>query len=90
MKSFLNKQDLCALSDFEANIEAFINKVSETKQPLVLTENGTKKAVLLDINNYEKLIEELELLKDIRIAEEQLQNGDFISNEEARKLFDKE
>jgi len=77
--------DVCPLSDFEANIDSFVEQVNQTKKPLVLTQNGKRKAVLLDVDNYEALIEELELLKDIRIAEEQLEKGEYLSNEQARK-----
>jgi prevent-host-death family protein len=85
MKSQLPKQDTRPLSEVGANIELFIEQVSKTKKPLILTHNGKSKAVLLDIDNYKSLIEELELLKDIRIAEGQLRSGEYISNEEARK-----
>ncbi|MFQ5864403.1 MAG: type II toxin-antitoxin system Phd/YefM family antitoxin [bacterium] len=85
MKSQLLKQDKRPLSEVGANIKSFVEQVSKTKKPLILTHNGRSKAVLLDIDKYESLIEELELLKDIRIAEEQLHDGEYISNQEARK-----
>jgi len=85
MENHSINQDVCTLPDFGANIKLFIEQVSKTKKPLVLTENGIEKAVLIDINKYQKLIDELELLKDIQIGEEQVKNGEYLSNEEARQ-----
>jgi len=53
--------------------------------------NRQNKAVLLDIDAYEKLIEELDLLKDIHTTVEEVRNGKYITNEEAKlRLLDKE
>lgn len=85
MKKHILEQDIRPVSDFGANIIAFIEQVIKSKKPLILTESGKNRAVLLDIDNYKALIEELEILKDIRIAETQIQNGDYLSDEEAKK-----
>lgn len=85
MKKHILEQDIRPVSDFGANIIAFIEQVIKSKKPLILTESGKNRAVLLDIDNYKALIEELEILKDIRTAETQIQNGDYLSDEEAKK-----
>lgn len=84
MKDELIEEEVRKLSDFGSNIQSFVDEVCETKKPLILTDSGKNKAVLLDIDNYKALREEIELLKDIRIAEEQLEKGQYISNEEAK------
>ena len=85
MKKQIENEDIRPVSDFGANIGAFIQEVSKSKKPLILTESGKNTAVLLDIAKYEALVEELELLKDIRLAEDQIQRGDFLSDEDAKK-----
>lgn len=85
MKKQSMEQNRRPVSDFGANIITFIEQVIKSKKPLILTESGKNRAVLLDINNYKSLVEELELLKDIRTAEEQIRNGDYLSDEEAKK-----
>ncbi len=77
MKKHLIEEDTRSVSDFGANINAFVEQVIQSKKPLILTESGKSRAVLLDIDNYEALIEEIELLKDVQTAEEQIQNGDY-------------
>ncbi|HEX9972554.1 MAG TPA: type II toxin-antitoxin system Phd/YefM family antitoxin [bacterium] len=91
MKDLSFYQDVRPVSEVSANINSFIEQVYQTKKPIILTLNGQNKAVLLDIDAYEKLIEELDLLKDIHTAVEEVRNGKYITNEEARlRLLDKE
>ena len=78
------RQDVRPLSDFRANAAALIKQVQETRRPLVLTQRGRGTAVVLDANEYERLVEELELLRDIRTAEEELAAGGGLSQEEAK------
>ncbi len=67
-------QDIKPLSEFRANTTACIQQVHDTKRPIVITQHGKSSAVLLAVQEYEFLIEQLELLKDIRLAEKQLAN----------------
>ena len=72
------------LSEFRANAATLVQQVQETKRPLVLTRRGHSAALVLDVTEFERLIGEIELLRDIRRAERQLENGDGIPHEEAR------
>ena len=76
-------EDIQPLSKFRSNVTSFINKVQKTKRPLVITRRGKSAAVILDVTEYETLMEKLELLTEIQIAESQLQRGEGISHEEA-------
>jgi prevent-host-death family protein len=84
MKDLTFYQDVRPVSEVSANITSFIEQVYKTKKPLILTLNGKNKAVLLDIDVYEAFIEELDLLKDIHTAIEEVRNGKQLSNEEAK------
>ena len=77
-------EDIQPLSEFRANVASFIDKVRKTKRPLVITQRGKSAAIMMDVVEYEKLIEKLELLTDIHIAESQLKRGEGISHEEAK------
>ncbi len=78
-------EDVRPLSEFRANVAAFIEKVRKTKRPLVVTQRGKSAAVLLDVGEYEALIDELELLQDIRTGEKQINDGKGVNHKEARK-----
>ena len=77
-------EDIRPLSEFRANVASFIDKVRKTKRPLVITQRGKSAAVMMDVAEYESLIDKLELLTDIQIAESQLQKGEGIDHENAK------
>jgi antitoxin YefM len=78
-------RDIRPLSEFRANTAAFVRQVQESRRPLVLTQHGRGAAVLLDIAEYEQLLERAELLEDIHTAEAQLERGEGISHESAKQ-----
>jgi len=90
MQRILLNKDIHPLSEFRANVAAFIDKVRRTKRPLVITQRGKSAAVMMDVAEYEKLLEKIELLTDIQAGESQLNKGEGISHEEAkRKVLEK-
>ena len=78
-------QDTKPLSEFQANVTALVEKVRETKRPLVLTQEGHSTAVVVDVTEYERLLEEVEILRDVKIAERQLAEGHGVPHEEAQE-----
>lgn len=73
------------LSEFEANAKRLIEEVRSTGQALVLTEKGEQAAVVVGAREYEQLLEELELLREIHLAEQQLASGQGIPHEQAHE-----
>jgi antitoxin YefM len=78
-------EDIRPLSEFRANVTSFIDKVRETKRPLVITQRGKSAAILLDVSEYEALLQKIELLSDIQLAEKQLEEGLGIAHKDAKK-----
>ena len=78
-------EDVQPLSAFRANAAGFLDQVRETRRPLVLTQHGKSAAVLLDVGQYEALVEEVELLRDIRQAKAELASGQGLPHEEVVK-----
>ncbi len=54
---------------------------------MVITQNGKSSAVVIDVNEYESLLEKIELLKDVQIARQQLADGKGIEHQTARELI---
>lgn len=75
-------EDVQPLSAFRANAAGFLDQVRETKRPLFLTQRGKSAAVLLDVGQYEALIEEVEVVRDIQKAKAELAVGQGLSHEE--------
>jgi len=61
--------DIKPVSAFRGNAAELIEHVRHTRKPLVLTQRGHSGAVLLDVEEYENLLEEVELLRDVRRSE---------------------
>ena len=77
--------DIQPLSEVRANLASYIDQVRQTGRPVVLTEHGRGAAVLLGVTAYEALVEELELLRDVQTAEEQLAAGRAIGHTRAKR-----
>lgn len=76
--------DIRPLSEFRANMASFVDQVQDSGRPLVLTQNGRGAAVLISVDEFESIYDELDLLRDIRVAEDQIASGEGISNTKAK------
>ena len=77
--------DVRPLSEFRANVAAFVQRVRKTGRPMVLTQHGRSAAVLVDVEAYEELLERVEVLQDVERAERQLAKGQAVSAAKAKQ-----
>ena len=85
MKRLNLDEDVKPLSDFRSNVTACILQTRRTRRPLVITQHGKSAAVLLGVSEYEGLMERIEILEDIRLAETQLSQNKGMGHEQALK-----
>ena len=78
-------EDVRPVSEFRANAASFVQQVQGTKRPVILTVHGRSAAVLLDVDAYETLLDQVELLREVRISEGQLKTGRTVSHSKARE-----
>ena len=78
-------EDIKPISQFRANAADLIRHVRQSKRPLVLTHHGQSAAVVLGVVEYEELVEEIETLRDLQVAEKQVAYGKGVPHEKARK-----
>lgn len=71
-------EDIRPLTEFRARAAAVVQQVQDTKRPVILTQHGRSAAVLLDVEAYEALLDELALLRDVRQAEGQVAAGEAV------------
>lgn len=76
--------DIRPVSEFRANAAELIEQVRSTRRPLVLTQRGHSAAVVLDVAEYERMVEEIDLLSDVRTAIQQIESGQEVSNNDAK------
>ncbi|MBN2534756.1 MAG: type II toxin-antitoxin system Phd/YefM family antitoxin [Spirochaetales bacterium] len=81
MNRIILDEDIHSVSDFRANANNLLKQVKKTKRPIVLTQHGKSYAVVLDVSEYEYLLEEIELLRDIRNARKEIQEGKGIPHD---------
>jgi antitoxin YefM len=79
-------QDIRPLSEFRSDAAGMIERLRESKSALILTQRGHSSAVVLDIGVYQDMLDELELLKDVHTAIAQVEAGQGIPQEEARRM----
>lgn len=82
-------KDIQPLSEFRSRVAFYFDKVKKTKRPLVITQNGKSSAVLLDVSEYELMIEKLEVLEEIKLAETQISDGLGITHKDVKQRFAK-
>jgi antitoxin YefM len=77
-------EDIRPLSEFRSNVAAVVEQVRDTKRAVILTQHGRSAAVLLDVESYETLLEEVELLRDVRAAEIEIAEGKGMPHRRAK------
>jgi len=87
MQRIVLNDDIHSLSEFRSNASGFISQVHSTKRPLIITQNGKSTAVLLDVDEYDKIIEKNELIEDIQTASRQVSGGKGIPDAKARRML---
>ena len=78
-------QTIKPISYLKSKTADVINSVNESRQSIIITQNGEAKAVIQDIKSYENLRNSLSLLKLIVQSEEDIQNNNVISQD---KMFE--
>jgi prevent-host-death family protein len=76
--------DIKPISYVKTNAADMIKYVNDRRNPIIITQNGKAKAVLVDIQTYQETQDAFALLHLIKIAEKDIENGDF---EPSKKVF---
>lgn len=76
------------VSEVKRKLSPLVEKIKETKEPIIITKSGVPKGVLLSFNHFEGLIETLDILSDrktvaaLRRAKKQSKEGKWFTHEE--------
>ncbi len=77
-------EDTQPISELEAKAADLLRQVRKTRRPVVLTERGKGTAVLVDLESYQNLLEEIEFLRDVHRGLADADAGRVTPHEEAR------
>ncbi len=78
-----------AISELGANSSAILERIRETRRPVALRHEGHDVAVVVDIDSYQSLLDELHLLRDVQAGLADVEAGRVIPHEEVRELLKK-
>ncbi|MEP7010704.1 MAG: type II toxin-antitoxin system prevent-host-death family antitoxin [Acidobacteriota bacterium] len=77
-------EDSHPVDELQSQAAGLIKRVQDTRRPVVLTEQGRDTAVLVDIDSYRILLEEIDLLRDVHRGLADIRAGRVVPHEEAR------
>jgi prevent-host-death family protein len=78
------------ISYVKSHAAELLDRIAEEREPIVITQNGEARAVLVDIASYEQTQETLALLKVLAIADKEIEAGDSVPIEEVLAEYDTE
>ena len=63
------------ISYVKTNAADMMNFVNEKKEPLIITQNGESRAVLIDVESYQEMKDAFNLLKMLQFSETDVRTG---------------
>ena len=76
------------ISYVKSHAAELLDRIAEEREPIVITQNGEARAVLVDIASYEQTQETLALLKVLAIADKEIEAGESVPIEEVMAEYD--
>lgn len=78
------------ISYLKSHTAEIVKDLSASRVPMLITQNGEVKLVVLDIKSYEEYEETLVMLKILALGNKQIEDGDFRSAADVFADLDKE
>ena len=70
------------ISYLKSHAAEIIREIGETREPLLITQNGEAKLVVMDVRSYEEQEETLALLKLLAMGNREIEQGHFRNADE--------
>ena len=78
-------EDIVPLSSFRADMTRLISQTRQTHRPIVVTQNGRASNVFLDVGDYQKLVNKVDLMMDIYSGEQDIAAGHIHTTDDVRR-----
>ena len=78
-------EDVVPFSECRQNFSSYINRPRETHRPILITQNGRATSYLIDAEDFDTLMDRIELSRDIEISRREFAEGKGIPT---REVFD--
>lgn len=78
------------ISYLKSHAAEIVKDISESREPMLITQNGEAKLGVMDVRSYEEHEETLSLLKLLALGNREIEQGQFRSADEVFGELDKE
>ena len=78
-------EDIKPISYVKANTAKIMKQIEEKNNPVVITQNGEAKAVLMDVKQYQQIVDTINLLRILSIGESDIKNKRTYTHAELHK-----
>jgi PHD/YefM family antitoxin component YafN of YafNO toxin-antitoxin module len=75
------KEDVKPISYIKTNAADMMDYINEHKNPIIVTQRGEARGVLMDIESYQGMINAFSIMKLLQISEKAIQDGKVYDNE---------
>jgi prevent-host-death family protein len=82
-------EDIKPISYVKAHTAEVLKQIEEKNNPVVITQNGEAKAVLMNVHYYQNIMDSINLLKILSIGENDIKSGRTLSEEEMDRRIEK-
>jgi len=82
------KDDIKPISYIKTNAADMLKRVNDTHHPIIITQNGEAKAVLLDTDTYQSMINSIGILKIMSQSENDIEKEKVIDQDKLFNEFD--
>ncbi len=84
------REDIKPISYIKTNAADMLKRVNDTHNPIIITQNGEAKAVLMDTESYQEMRNSLGILKLLAEGERDIEKGDIYSQEDVFEEIESE
>ena len=71
------KEDIKPISYIKTNAADMMRYINDVKNPIIITQNGEARAVLVDIESYQNIKDAFNLLKLLQMSEKEIERGHY-------------
>lgn len=81
-------EDVRPITDLKTRAAEIVDHVRRSRRPVLLTRRGRGVAVVLDLEEYELLVDRAAFVRAVEEGAEAARSGDVVPHEEAVRLLD--
>jgi len=81
----MRASDVKPITYMKTHSAELVAAVNKKRSPVVITQNGAPRAVVMDVQSYEKIQDAFILLKMISQSEAAFQKGDWLTQEQMER-----